>query len=98
MTQKNTYDTKEWNFYHSTNRQNQAIVLEVQIKITHREKGEDLTGERLERSSGKLVIFCFLVFVLMTQVCLLCENSSNYVLMICLLFYMFVILQLKISK
>lgn len=81
MTQKSTY-------YHFTNRQSQPMVLEVLITLNLREKGKDLTEERLEGSSSKLVMFCFLIFALITKVCLLGDNSLNYVFTIWSLFYM----------
>lgn len=84
---------KEYILCHSTNRQNQATVLEVQIMINLREKGKDLMGKRVEGSPGKLAIFSFLILLLITWVCPLCENSSNYtVVIIYSLFYMYAIL------
>lgn len=79
---------KEFILCHSTNRQNQARLLEIQTIITVREIGKDLVGERLEGSFKKLVTFCFLILVLVSWVCLLCENSSNYLVFItCSLYY-----------
>lgn len=46
-----------------------------------------------QAASGILVMFCFLIWILVTQVCSLCENLSKCTLMICPLFYMQIIVQ-----
>lgn len=70
-------DTKEYTLHRSTNQAKTKLqVLKVWIVITLRKKGRDLMG--------KLIMFCFLIFMLKTQDDLLGEHSSNY--MICSLF------------
>lgn len=78
------------------NKQNKYLELEVGRVATCVEWGKDWKTGPVD--SGNPGTALFLHLVLVAQVCLLCEMSSSYILMVCALFCIYLVLRLKSYK
>lgn len=80
--------------YKNKNRKNSFLLVGVRESVGWLSlRGTVVTGKGQEGDSRHAVLFCFLIWTLVTQTYFTCENSSRYTLFTCALFYMYIVYQ-----